>query len=135
MASSDLSGDILLEFEDEDELDPNTRENMTRTLLGQINDMDVSSAGLVERGPLPDGAKSAFLVDVGAITVSLLLDVLPTLVKFLAEWKQRGAKRRVKIKVRKGDNYVDVEFDSEALSSGQIGHVVQKISQAITPSG
>ena len=130
MAESESPYEIELQLV-EDDLDEAALEEMTRTQQGQIKEM-VHSAELVAFEDLPEQAKTGFLPELGVILVSVLPEILPTLINFVLEWKTRRDKRTVKIKVKRGDDYVCVQFPPGDLSADQI---IQTIVQTIEGVG
>jgi len=78
------------------ELDTEAVERLTRRLRAEIAELDVESVTAAAGGSVPDGAKAADPVTVGAIVVALSASggVLPALAEALRAWLDRHDRAR-----------------------------------------
>lgn len=80
---------------------------MTRRLLGELRELDVESVKLERGSPAPIGSKGD-PITIGAIAIEVLPATIPSLVKFIHAWMQRGRGRTVKFKG------MGIEFEGSA---------------------
>ncbi|WP_206443355.1 effector-associated constant component EACC1 [Candidatus Protofrankia californiensis] len=84
------------------ELDVEAGERLTRRLRAEIAELDVEAVGLASGGSVPDGAKAADPVTVGAIVVAVSASggVLPTVVETVRDWLARqGRAHRISMTI------------------------------------
>jgi len=112
---------------DDEELD-----RVTRQLRDELRDLDgVEPVKPVEAGAVPEGAKSAEAMTVGALAVAILPSVIPKLMEFLQTWSMRGENRTVKIETRVGDRSVNVEVP-RTMSPDELKGLVDMLTGALT---
>jgi hypothetical protein len=93
---------LLLVVVPDPELDGEASERLTRQLRAEIAKLDVESVGLATGGGVPDGAKAADPVTVGAIVVALSASggVFHALVETLRDWLARhGRAHRISMTI------------------------------------
>ena len=94
-----------------DDPDNNFRDDQARQLRDLIEDqIDDAEADLARGGSLPDGARAAEAVAVGAIVLAALPVALTGLFGLLRDWRRGKTERNYRIKV--GD--VEVELPGDA---------------------
>lgn len=125
-------GRILLLIGDQANEREEDRDRDTRRLLQEINEgmPELSSVELVTAGVAPAGAKSAEVVTIGALAVSMLPTLAPKLVEFLQAWKLRGQGRTVKVRLQEQDRQVEVEYDPSTMSSAELTQLVENLRVA-----
>ena len=105
---------------------------VTRQLREELRELDVvESVGSVEAGTIPEGAKSAEAMTLGALAVTILPSVIPKLIEFLQTWSMRGENRTVKIETRIGDRSVNVEVP-RTMSPDELKGLVDMLTGALT---
>jgi hypothetical protein len=120
---------LLLVVAPDPELDAEAAERLTRQLRAEIAELDVESAGLAPGGSVPDGAKAADAVTVGAIVVALSASggVLPALVETVRDWLARqGRAHRISMTID-GDS-IEVERASADQQRALIDGFVRRHS-------
>jgi len=112
---------------DDEELD-----RVTRQLREELGDLDgVEPVKPAEAGTVPEGAKSAEAMTLGALAVTILPSVIPKLIDFLRDWSMRGENRMVKIETRIGDRSVNVEVP-RTMSPDELKGLVDMLAGALT---
>lgn len=108
---------VLLVVKPDPELDADdAREQLARRLRAELAELDVESVTLAMDGIVPEGAKSADAVTVGAIVVALSASggVFTVLIEMLRDWLGRqSARHRISVTID-GDT---IELDR--ASAGQ----------------
>ncbi|MGW2816689.1 effector-associated constant component EACC1 [Streptomyces sp. NPDC001415] len=92
----------VLMITSDSELDPEASEQLARQLRSEIAELDLDSVRALPAGTVPDGAKAADPVTLGAIVVSLSTagGVLSSLVETLRDWLGRqSARHRISLTV------------------------------------
>jgi hypothetical protein len=113
---------------DAEELD-----RLTRHLRAEIRELDVESVEFIREDTLPQGAKSAEAVTLGALAVAVLPGVVPKLVELLQAWSMRSESRAVKIKTQVGDRSLDVEYSPATMSQAELRSLVDMLTGALAP--
>lgn len=80
-----------------------------RQLVGELRHLEVESAELARAGSLPPGAKAIEGLTAGALVVAAVPAVLGKVVECLADWATRRKGRTLKVRVRRGDQEVEIE--------------------------
>lgn len=97
---------------------------LTRALLAELREFPVESAEFSAAGEPPLGAKSAEALALGALVLSLLPKVLPSVVAFLQSWLKRGDGKSIKIKASNGKRSFEVELPSGAFSHEEFNELL-----------
>jgi hypothetical protein len=112
--------------------DDEERDRVTRQLRDELRDLDgVEPVKPVEAGTVPEGAKSAEAMTLGALAVTILPSVIPKFIEFLQTWSMRGENRTVKIEARIGDRSVNVEVP-RTMSPDELKGLVDMLTGALT---
>jgi hypothetical protein len=107
---------VLLVVKPDPGLDADVGERLARQLRAELAELDVESVALATGGTVPEGAKSADAVTVGAIVVALSASggVFTTLIGTLRDWLGRqSARHRISVTID-GDT-----IELERASAGQ----------------
>jgi hypothetical protein len=107
----------------------------TRRLRQRLAELDVESVELAPGGPAPAGSKSAEVVALGTLLVTLLPATLPKVLELLNSWIGRNAGRSIKIRASAGDRTVEVEYSPGAISERDLKDLVSSISGIAAPAG
>jgi len=110
---------------------PEELDSITRQLRDELEQEDVGSAELLKEGPAPQGTKSAEIVTMGGLLLSVLPSVLPSVVGFLQSWASRGDGRKVKIKTQVGDRSVELEYVPSAMSQAELKSLVETLTSTL----
>ena len=110
---------------------PEELDSITRQLRDELEQEDVGSAELLKEGPAPQGTKSAEIVTMGGLLLSVVPSVLPSLVGFLQSWALRGDGRKVKIKTQVGDRSVELEYVPNAMSQAELRSLVETLTSSL----
>ena len=113
---------------DADELD-----RLTRQLRAEMQELEVESVELVKEDSVPDGAKPAEAVTLGALAVAILPSIVPKVIEFLQAWSMRTENRAVKVKTQIGDRSLEVEYSPTTMSQDELKHLVETLTDALTP--
>lgn len=113
------------------DIDPDTLDQLTRGLRGELLELGVDSAELVSAGEAPEGAKTADPVTLGMLAVAVLPAFLPKLLEYLQSWSMRAENRRVRVKTQAGDRSVEVEYSPSALSQEEIAQLVRTLAGSL----
>ncbi|WP_405650798.1 hypothetical protein [Streptomyces sp. RK9] len=108
--------DVLVAVAPDPDLDAEAGERAARQLRAEITELDIESVRAVAAGPLPDGAKGADAVTVGAVVVALSASggVLTALVETVRDWLGRsGARHRVSVTIDGDTIELDRATDAE----------------------
>lgn len=111
---------------DEENLD-----SITRELLRELRDAGLGDVALASEGTAPPGSKGLGVIAIGQVLVNVLPSALPALIGFLQEWSLRGRGRTLKLKVKRGDDAVDIEYPVESLTEPQIARLAQQMVSAL----
>lgn len=96
---------------------PEDIDQLTRQLLGELQEQDVETAELVAGGSIPSGAKAGEAIELGVIAVAVLPALLPKLVEFFQAWALRGQGRTIKFKGVVGGLPVELECPAADLKT------------------
>ena len=127
MPTEAKSANLILHIEVGEDTDEEELDRLTRLLLDEIQEIDVESVELVGDEAVPEGAKTAEVVTLGALAVSVLPAVVPVLVNYLQAWSRRGEGRTVKIKTQKGDQALEVAYDPKTMSPAELKMLVEAV--------
>ena len=121
---------FTLHLEAGKDADAEELDRLTRQLREEIQELDVESVEPLEAGALPESAKSAEALTLGALAVVLLPAVVPKLIEFLQVWSLRGENRTVKIKTQVADRALEVEFP-KTMSPDELKGIVAMLTEAL----
>lgn len=113
MDNADLS-QLHIEISAEDATEADV-DSMTRQLLYELRQTDVNSAELAKWGKAPPGTKSGDHVTIGAIVISTLPTVLPTVVALVQIWAARRQGCTIKFKGKVGKELIEFEGSPQEL--------------------
>jgi hypothetical protein len=107
--------EVLLVVAPDPELDAEDAERPVRQLRAEIARLDVDSVRPVPAGPVPEGAKGADPLTLGAIVVALSASggVLTAVVDTVRDWLARSAARH-RVSVTIDGDTIDLEHASDA---------------------
>jgi hypothetical protein len=91
---------VILQISSSPELGSDELDQLTRQLLGELQEVEIESASLIKEDETPEGAKSVEAVTLGSMAVAVLPAFFPKLIEFLQAWALRGQDRNVKIKTK-----------------------------------
>ena len=123
---------LTLDINVGEDADADEVDHLTRQLLDEINEIEVESIELVKHETMPEGAKSAEVIALGSLAITVLPKVIPKLVDFLQFWLMRGGDRIVKIKTQSGDRSIKLEYSPTAMSQKELNDLVNTLTGAIT---
>jgi hypothetical protein len=106
----DVNTITLMLHIDAQNIDTDKLIQLTGYLRSELQDMDIESVMDVRNQVVPPGAKVVDPLTVGALLIVVLPAVLPKVMEFIQSWTLRGEDRTVKIKARRGDRSVEVEY-------------------------
>ena len=115
-----------------EEIDPERLDRLTRQLRSELLDLEVESADFVQEDQLPEGAKAAEAITLGALAVAVLPNFLPKLVEYLQSWALRGEGRKIKVKSQVGDRSIELEYMPQAMSQEELKTLVETLTDALT---
>jgi hypothetical protein len=95
-------------------------DRLTRGLLAELRELPVESVAIPVAGKPPTGAKAVEVAALGALVLSVLPKVLPSVIAFLQSWRKRGDGKSIKIKVLKGKRTLEVEIPAGALRQEEL---------------
>jgi len=101
----ELEIEVLAKDTTEEDLD-----KMTRNLLKELRETDVTSANLVSIGTSPEGSKGD-PITIGMLALEVLPVALPSVIGLIQAWVMRGQGRTVKFK----GNGIEFEGTAEEL--------------------
>jgi hypothetical protein len=113
------------------DIDPEQLDYITRQLRDEIRDVDVESVELIREGTVPEGAKVAEVVTLGALAIAVLPAALPKLMDVVRDWLMRGENRKVKIKTTVGDRSVEVDYSPETISKAELKDLVDTLTNSV----
>lgn len=118
---------VLLVVRPDAESDQDIGERLARQLRTELVELDIDSAALVAGGPVPDGAKGADAVTVGAIVVALSASggVFTALLETLRDWLDRHSARH-RISVTLDGDTIELERASAAQQQALVDAYIQR---------
>lgn len=117
-----------------DETDPERVDSVTRQLRNELLDLDVESVDFVREDSLPEGAKGAEAITLGALAVAVLPSFLPKLIDYLQSWSLRAEGRKVKVKTQVGDRTIELEYAPDTMSQQELKTLVETLMGTLTKS-
>lgn len=126
---------LILNIEAGEDASSEEIDRLTRQLRNEIREMEVESVELVKEETIPEGAKSATAVTLGALAIAVLPTVIPKLIEFLQAWSMRGESRKVRIKTQVGDRSVEAEFSPTAMSQDELKDLVEMLTETVDSGG
>ena len=114
------------------ESDPERLDRLTRQLRSELLDLEVENVDFVKENQLPEGAKAADAVTLGALAVAVMPNFLPKLVEFLQSWTLRGEGYKVKVKSQIGDRSIELEYTPKAMSQEELKTLVETLTNTLT---
>ena len=114
------------------EIDPESLDRLTRQLRSELLDLEIESIDFIQQDQLPEGAKAADAVTLGALAVAVLPNFLPKLLEYLQSWALRGEGRKVRVKSQIGDRCIELEYMPQAMSQQELKTLVQTLTSALT---
>ena len=133
MPADSISLDLTLRISVGEGADAEELDLLTRQLRDEIAELEVDGVELLTGGPIPEGAKSAEAMTLGALAVAVLPTILPKLVELLQAWTMRGENRLVKIKTQAGDRSLEVEYSPATMSAKELEHLVDALTGSLSP--
>ena len=115
-----------------EEADADELGRLTRQLRAEIQEMEVESVELVSDETLPEGAKSAEAVTLGALAVAVLPEAIPKLIDYLKSWVTRRDDRTIKIKTQVGDRSLEVECSPKTMPPDELKSLVDTLTESLT---
>jgi hypothetical protein len=97
-------------------IDPERLDHLTRQLRNELLDLEVETVDFIQEDQLPEGAKAAEAITLGALAVTVL----------------RGEGRRVKVKSQVGDRSIELEYTPQAMSQQELKTLVKTLTNALT---
>lgn len=116
------------------EMDPERLDLLTRQLRQELLDLEVESVDFIQEDQLPEGAKAADVVTLGALAVAVLPNFLPKVIEFLQSWSLRSEGRKVKVKSQVGDRAIELEYTPDAMSQQELKTLVETLTSALAGS-
>ena len=114
------------------EADAEELDRVSRQLLQELSDQpEVESVELKKAGEAPEGTKlGGEATMLGALALTVLPAALPPLIGLLKDWSERGksADRSVKIRVERGDEKMELEYDPAAMTPEQLNALMAALS-------
>ena len=131
--SQDLEAPInlILNIETGYDMDRDALDSMTRQLRSELFDLEVESVDLIREGDLPEEAKAADAVTLGALAVAVLPNLLSKLVEYLQLWSLRAEGRKIKVKTQAGNRSIELEYTSAAISPHELQKLVETLTNAL----
>jgi len=108
-------------------------DRLTRALLAELRELPVESVEIPAAGEPPTGAKAVEVAALGALALSVLPKVLPSVIAFLQAWRKRGDGKSIRIKVLKGKRTVEVEIPVGALGQEELHQLLARLGVPQTP--
>jgi hypothetical protein len=103
----------------------------TRQLREDLEEFPVESIDLLKKQELPEGAKSAEAVTLGALSLVVLPELIPKIVEYLQSWTMRAENRKVTIKTQVGDRSIELEYAPAAMSPDEVKDLVKTLTKAL----
>lgn len=119
---------------DAGEIDPERLDHLTRQLRSELLDLDVETVDFIREEQLPEGAKAADAITLGALAVAVLPSFLPKLVEYLQSWTMRAQGSRVKVKSQAGDRSIELEYNPQVMSQQELKSLVETLTSALAGS-
>jgi hypothetical protein len=121
---------VILQISSSPELGSDELDQLTRQLLGELQEVEIESASLIKEEETPEGAKSVEAVTLGSMAVAVLPAFFPKLIEFLQAWALRGQDRNVKVKTQVGERSVEVEYSPDKMSKQELMDIIDVIMTA-----
>ena len=119
--------DVQRDGADAEEVD-----TLTRRLYAELSGLELEHLEHVRGGATPNGAKVTDPVTLGALAIAVLPSLLPKIMDFLDKWSQRAADSKIKLKIVRSGDSVEIELPAKLGSKEEIAKLV---SAAALPTG
>jgi hypothetical protein len=125
----------MLQVQPDPDADSEEIDRRARRLLQELRDLEAVDSAELARDVqgVPEGAKVAEAVTLGAIAVSVLPTAVGKLLEFLQTWAARGQGQLVKLKALQGDKTIEVEFSPRQMSPEDLRRYVDVLT--LSPPG
>ncbi len=110
MLSQNDTVNLTLHIEAHDSIDPDELDQLTRHLMGELEELDVESVTFLHSSATRPGEKAVDPVTLGALGIVVLQAALPKLLEFMQAWSLRNEGHIIKIKAQRGERSIEVEY-------------------------
>src|ERR1019366_2791918 len=100
--------DVQRDGADAEEVD-----TLTRRLYAELSGLAIEDPEHLPRGATPNGAKVTDPVTLGALAIAVLPSLLPKIMDFLDKWSQRAADSKIKLKIVRSGDSVEIELPAK----------------------
>jgi hypothetical protein len=108
---------------------------VTRQLRSELLDLQVESVDLIATQDVPRGAKSADVITLGTMAITVLPIFIPKIIEFLQSWVTRNDGKTVKVKSQAGDRSIEIEFSQKAISQQDLKTLLDTLTGSLAASG
>ena len=102
-------------------------DHFARQLYSEMRELDVESVESVKSGPAPADSKALDVVLIGSWLVKLAPTVIPPLLALLKDWTARHPTVPLKLKVKRGQRTVEIEYDPEKTSLARVETLANRL--------
>jgi hypothetical protein len=106
----------------------------SRQLRGELLDLPVESVDWIVSQDAPAGAKSAEVITLGTMAVTVLPIFIPKIIEFLQSWVARHDGKTIKVKSQSGDRSIELEFSQKAISQAELKTLLDTLANSLTAS-
>ena len=129
--SNQSSVEILVEISPEEQVGAEELNELAHQLNDEILHLNVDAVEPVVSGAAPDGTKSAEMVQVGQLLVTLGPSLVEPLFNLLKSWTVRRKAVPVKLKLKVGRKTADLEYDPSTTTPEEINKLVKGLERTL----
>lgn len=111
--------------------DPTELDELTRQLVGEVNELNVEQVEQVSAGDAPEGSKALDMAAIGELAVTLAPSLIGPLFDLLKSWVERKPSTPVKVRVRVGKRTAQIEYDPTRTSARDLEALIKTLNKSI----
>lgn len=111
--------------------DPAELDELTRQLVGEVNELNVEQVEQVSAGDAPEGSKALDMAAIGELAVTLAPSLIGPLFDLLKSWVERKPSTPVKVRVRVGKRTAQIEYDPTRTSAKDLEALIKTLNKSI----
>lgn len=111
--------------------DPAELDELTRQLVGEVNELNVEQVEQVSAGDAPEGSKALDMAAIGELAVTLAPSLIGPLFDLLKSWVERKPSTPVKVRVRVGKRTAQIEYDPTRTSARDLEALIKTLNKTV----
>lgn len=107
--TSEQAIQLILQIEPTPGLSANNLVQMTESLQTELQTLRPEALGPIKE-KAPEGSMAGDILTLGALAIAVLPTMIPALLQYLREWQLRNQNQTIKIRLKRGDEEIEVEI-------------------------